>query len=302
MPAGTSLRVITAADIDAQADPSNALFDSGEVNVWILSAEFVHDTNSRSIVLLVSYGNFDMLLMGDAEEEVEDDIISRYDDWWLDVECLKLGHHGSRGATSATWVDVVLPEIAIASAAEAAVHGHPNQHLQTRLEARTIPAQSHRIIWWENRNTPHENDDYREAIYSTATNGTIVLTTDGSTFDVTYAASGDGGATHSLSIIGALPDPDGDDRANERVRISNSSATDVPLTDWRIADSTGAFWTLTAADGPVPAGGTVEVVRQGRPMSLNNSGGDDVVLIAPGGSEVDRHSYGDTQRGRWLEL
>ena len=186
-PAGTTVRVITAADIDAQDDPSNALFSSGDVSIWIVSAEVVHDTNSRSIVLLVSFGDFDLMLTGDAERQVEDAIIARYDDWWLDVECLKLGHHGSRNATFDSWVTATSPEMAIASATIEVKHGHPNTDVRSRIEGSTIAAQSHRVLWWDDRTTPDDEPDYREAVYSTATNGTIVITTNGSTFSVNYS-------------------------------------------------------------------------------------------------------------------
>ncbi len=98
----------------------------------------------------------------------------------LDVEFLKLGHHGSKwSSTSAAWVNVTSPEIAIASAALSKIHGHPNVALRSRLEAKTVEASPHKIRWWSTKSKGKTTNNYREAIYSTATNGTIVITTDG---------------------------------------------------------------------------------------------------------------------------
>jgi len=163
------LRVLSQSDIDAQDDPSNAIFDSGEVNVWIVAADIKDgtDKNSRSIVLLVSFGNFDLLLTGDATFATENAILARYDGWWLDVECLKLGHHGSKWtSTSDAWVNVVMPEMAIASASLAPMHGHPHKDLRTRLEAKTIAATPHRIRWWTSSSSGTTVTDYDEAIYN----------------------------------------------------------------------------------------------------------------------------------------
>jgi beta-lactamase superfamily II metal-dependent hydrolase len=180
---------LTTAHVDAQDAPSNDTFDSGQVNIWIVAADVEDgtDKNSRSIVLLVSHGDFDLLLTGDATFATENFIMKKYESWWLDVECLKLGHHGSKHtSTSPDWVNATLPEVAVASAALSPIHGHPNDALRARLEAKTDPAKAHPIRWWHNKDQGYTVADYKEAIYSTATNGTIVITSDGSSYDVTY--------------------------------------------------------------------------------------------------------------------
>jgi beta-lactamase superfamily II metal-dependent hydrolase len=183
---------LTKSDIDAQDSPSNTLFSSGDVDIYIVAADIRDgtDKNTKSIVLLVSYGDFDCLLTGDATFKTEEAIVDKYDDWWLDVECLKLGHHGSKWtSTSQSWVDVVLPEVAVASASLTKKHGHPSEGIRSRLEEKTQAAAAHKIKWWSNSSSGTMHSDYAEAIYSTATNGTIVVTTNGSSFDVDYTSN-----------------------------------------------------------------------------------------------------------------
>ncbi len=102
-----------------------------------------------------------------------------------------------------------------------------------------------------------------------------------------------------LSIVGAMPNPPGADEPDERVLLRNNGNQSVTLTGWRIGDSSGDhFWPLDAADGNVNPGQTVTVLRRNRNMSLNNTGGDSVVLINPAGDTVDRETYGEAASGQ----
>ncbi len=74
------------------------------------------------------------------------------------------------------------------------------------------------------------------------------------------------------------------------------------LDGWRIGDATGRFWALTAADGTVQPGNTIIVVRQSRPMALNNRGGETIVLVNPLGETVDSESYGNAASGQFFEF
>ena len=103
---------------------------------------------------------------------------------------LKVGHHGSSTtSTSEAWVNVIKPEAAVVSAAYRNRFGHPRKVVVQRLTPSTLAEAEHlmRWGWWENRRTKFENiNDFAEAIYSTATNGTIVVTSDGSEYWIDY--------------------------------------------------------------------------------------------------------------------
>lgn len=88
--------------------------------------------NDASLVLMVRYGSFRLLLMGDAEAEAEHDIIRR----GLDVRAsvLKIGHHGSKTSTSDRWCHAVQPKIALISVGKENTYGHPSRQVLERLQ------------------------------------------------------------------------------------------------------------------------------------------------------------------------
>ena len=89
--------------------------------------------NANSIVLRLDYGDFSMLLPGDAEEQTEHRLLTK--DLNLKVKILKVAHHGSKYATAQDFVDRVKPEVAIISCGEWNRYGHPSQVVLDRLRA-----------------------------------------------------------------------------------------------------------------------------------------------------------------------
>lgn len=168
---GTEMRVL-AADTVATASP----------------------TNARSIVLLIQHGDVDVLLTGDATFDTEQVIMDRYDHAWLKCEALKIGHHGSSTtSTSQDWAETIRPDVAIVSAAFQNRFGHPRKEVLQRLAPFTKSEEVHPMRWgWsERRRAKFENvTSFKEAIYSTATNGTIVLSSDGTHYWIDYGNRG----------------------------------------------------------------------------------------------------------------
>lgn len=89
--------------------------------------------NANSIVMRLDYGDFSMLLTGDAEEQTEHRLLTK--DVNLRAKILKVGHHGSKYATAQDFVDRVKPEVAIISCGEWNRYGHPSQVVLDRLRA-----------------------------------------------------------------------------------------------------------------------------------------------------------------------
>ena len=89
--------------------------------------------NANSIVLRLDYGDFSMLLPGDAEEQTEHRLLTK--DLNLKVKILKIAHHGSKYATGQDFVARVKPEVAIISCGEWNRYGHPSQVVLDRLRA-----------------------------------------------------------------------------------------------------------------------------------------------------------------------
>lgn len=88
--------------------------------------------NANSIVARLDYGDFSMLLPGDAEEQSEHRMLTK--DLNLKVKILKVAHHGSKYATAADLLDRVKPEVAIVSCGEWNRYGHPSQVVLDRLK------------------------------------------------------------------------------------------------------------------------------------------------------------------------
>ncbi len=82
--------------------------------------------NEDSLVLLLSYAqegkSLRMLLTGDAELDQEREFAQEVGD----IDVLKLGHHGSKVSVDGELLDVLSPELSIASAGEGNRYGHPS--------------------------------------------------------------------------------------------------------------------------------------------------------------------------------
>lgn len=91
------------------------------------------DKNSYSPIIKFSYMGTDVLFTGDAEHDTLDEFLGKYvsesDKQYLDVDVLKLGHHGSKTSTTKPFLDLVKPEYAIASCGEGNSYGHPHQEV-----------------------------------------------------------------------------------------------------------------------------------------------------------------------------
>jgi competence protein ComEC len=88
--------------------------------------------NDNSFVLRFSYGTRAFLLVGDAEREEENDLLSHHRDL-LRADVLKVGHHGSRTSSSPEFLEAVGPHDAIVSVGGRNRFGHPHEQTLTSL-------------------------------------------------------------------------------------------------------------------------------------------------------------------------
>ena len=92
-----------------------------------------NEMNANSIVMRLDYGDFSMLLAGDAEAQTEDRLVNK--DLNLAATVLKVAHHGSKYATTDAFLKRVKPEAAIISTSEFNRYGHPAPATLERLKA-----------------------------------------------------------------------------------------------------------------------------------------------------------------------
>lgn len=95
------------------------------------------DRNDMSLVGILYYGNKKILLMGDAEAEVERKLVWRKKlEGWTQGSAhtiLKVSHHGSAGGTTDEFLETIRPEVAVISVGKNS-YGHPSSEVINRLE------------------------------------------------------------------------------------------------------------------------------------------------------------------------
>lgn len=92
-----------------------------------------NEPNANSVVTRLDYGDFSMLLTGDAEAETEARMMEAGAN--LKAKVLKVGHHGSRYASSEKFLRQGRFEAAIISDGPENRYGHPSQDALDRLKA-----------------------------------------------------------------------------------------------------------------------------------------------------------------------
>ena len=118
-----------------------------------------HDPNNESVVGKLIFGNFSMMLTGDAEQQAEKVMVDNFAGD-LRSTLLKAGHHGSKTSSSAAFLRAVQPEGVLISCGAGNDYGHP--HKQTMKKYQSLKLK----------------------IYETDLNGTIVVTSDGKSYKI----------------------------------------------------------------------------------------------------------------------
>lgn len=134
--------------------PSAQLVKEGNVK------GYKHDPNNESVVGRLVFGDFTMMLTGDAEKKEEHDILAAGSN--VQSKILKSGHHGSKTSSSADFLRAVQPEAAVISCGVNNDYGHPHKETMKKYHALNIP------------------------VYVTAENGTITITSDGKTYHISF--------------------------------------------------------------------------------------------------------------------
>ncbi len=95
------------------------------------------ETNDGSIVMRADFDDLSVLLTGDAEGPEEHGMMARDTKGELHVDVLKVGHHGSKSSTSASFLQAVKPKLAAISVGAHNSYGHPTQQTLGRLQGIT---------------------------------------------------------------------------------------------------------------------------------------------------------------------
>jgi competence protein ComEC len=129
------------------------------VDDLITNSDGTPNLNENSTVVRAEIGEVSILLTGDIEREAERILTETMADR-IDVAILQAGHHGSNTSSQDYFLDVSTPELAVISAGLDNQYGHPHTEVMQRLRERNIQ------------------------VYRTDVDGTVIIQTDGSTWDV----------------------------------------------------------------------------------------------------------------------
>jgi competence protein ComEC len=138
--------------------------------------------NNDSLVLRLRYGSQTFLLPGDAEKQVEREIISENSAEVMHSDVLKIGHHGSKNSTMPEFLAAVQPRFGIISAGEGNPYGHPSPELVERLENAGV------------------------RILRTDKDGAVQVLTDGARLEITCFVACPGAANAAASVRAEAPD------------------------------------------------------------------------------------------------
>ncbi len=117
--------------------------------------------NNNSLVCRVTYGDFSMLCMGDAQKDEERQLLQTPAE--LSANVLKVGHHGSKTSTLPEFVKAVHPDCAVISCSPYRPVPESKQYALETLQ------------------------NQGAAIYQTAQHGTITIRSDGKRYDIQTA-------------------------------------------------------------------------------------------------------------------
>lgn len=138
------------------AKPQVIYLSAAVINMIAPIEENYDELNAYSIVLKLTYKDFDMLFTGDLPKEEETDLLG-YD---LRADVLKVAHHGSNYSTSESFLQKVGCKYAVISVGKDNSYGHPHEETLELLE------------------------NYHVKIFRTDLQGNIIITSDGEEINI----------------------------------------------------------------------------------------------------------------------
>jgi beta-lactamase superfamily II metal-dependent hydrolase len=150
----------------------------GIADVFTLTVNTGDGPNPNSHVMEIRYGDFGATFTGDAEGITENQADANYDGN-VKTTALSASHHGAstHGSNGAEWIDATDPEIVVFSSGPR--FGHPRCNVVARFDDVLAPAPAHPTHCGDNSGFRRDNNT-QFANYVTATNGLVVITSDGS--------------------------------------------------------------------------------------------------------------------------
>ena len=113
-------------------------YSLGDAKIQIVwQSELEQDNvNNYSNIIKVCLGDMDVLMTGDAETEIEEEVLRS--GVQIDAEILKVGHHGSDTSSSDIFLDDVNPDYGLISCKVGNKYEHPTKDTIEKLQQREV--------------------------------------------------------------------------------------------------------------------------------------------------------------------
>ena len=197
--AGVANAMGTRVSLDTQDEVDDYEIDLGAGAVMRLYAangyvrnrsdkvRYVNTENERSLCFVVTFGTFDYLIggdtigqkYGDENAKVERAIGEALVGDGIDVEVYRVNHHGGNNGSSAEFLALIRPEIAVISVGDSNTHGHPHVEVLQRLRDAGVQ----RILQTQ-RGKPNDPIPLTVKQLQEIADGDVVVTSDGAAFSI----------------------------------------------------------------------------------------------------------------------
>lgn len=171
------LDAISSQGLNVTKPVAGDTYKLGDASFQIIApnGNYGDDLNNWSVGIKLTNGNNSFVMCGDAESQAESDICANGIN--LSADVLKLGHHGSKTATSGAFLNKVNPDYAVISCGMGNSYGHPHKETLNKLYSKGIK------------------------IFRTDEQGTVIATSDGT--DITWSTQPS--TTNKAGLNGKAP-------------------------------------------------------------------------------------------------
>ena len=132
------MRQIVEKNYEVEYSKTGNEYSLGDAKIQIVwQSELEQDNvNNYSNIIKVCLGDMDVLMTGDAETEIEEEVLRS--GVQIDAEILKVGHHGSDTSSSDIFLDDVNPDYGLISCKVGNKYEHPTKDTMEKLQQREV--------------------------------------------------------------------------------------------------------------------------------------------------------------------
>jgi len=211
-----------------------SLIDKGDVQVRIIGPvkEDYKELNNYSAIVKINFNDTSFLFTGDAEAEVEEELVTSKID--LAADLLKIGHHGSSSSTTLAFLEKVNPQYGVISVGKDNKYGHPTKFTLEKLNRTGVE------------------------VYRTDQLGTIIAISDGQ--KITFNHKAPFISTTKISNNKLPLTISNLNLKDEIVLITNNGSEDINISNWKLLSLRGKQEFIFPQGTIIKAGESLKVV------------------------------------------